>query len=290
MRKDKILIPKEELYDLYIKQNLKMEEVAEKFKVSKGTIIRRVKEYNLYKPKELVVEKSRSYKHITKEVLEELYYTKGKSLVEIAQELNVSLNTISNKIDRLGIKRRGAFFNIDNIKDKKFNKLTVIALSDQSLKNGTRIWKCECECGNIKFVPTHKLKSGGIKSCGKCGRRKRNPEDYSHEEITIGFWNSIKYNATRRKLDFDITMEYVWNLFISQERKCALTKIELKMPSTIYKDRVATNNCASLDRIDSSKGYVEGNVQWVHKWINIMKQDFTQEEFIYFCKKVSENN
>lgn len=47
---------------------------------------------------------------------------------------------------------------------------------------------------------------------------------------------------------------------------------------------------ASLDRIDSSKGYVEGNVHWVHKDINIMKWDFPLETFIKMCKFVAENN
>jgi hypothetical protein len=47
---------------------------------------------------------------------------------------------------------------------------------------------------------------------------------------------------------------------------------------------------ASLDRIDSSKGYVEGNVQWVHKRINIMKNDLSDSEFIEWCRVVSKNN
>ena len=46
-------------------------------------------------------------------------------------------------------------------------------------------------------------------------------------------------------------------------------------------------NTASLDRIDSSKGYVEGNVQWVHKMINMSKQQYSQEEFIDMCKAVA---
>jgi hypothetical protein len=45
-----------------------------------------------------------------------------------------------------------------------------------------------------------------------------------------------------------------------------------------------------LDRVDSSKGYIEGNVQWVHKTINLMKQSFNQKEFIHFCKLVANNN
>ena len=42
----------------------------------------------------------------------------------------------------------------------------------------------------------------------------------------------------------------------------------------------------SLDRVDSSKGYIEGNVQWVHKMVNMSKQQYTQEEFIEMCTAV----
>jgi hypothetical protein len=43
---------------------------------------------------------------------------------------------------------------------------------------------------------------------------------------------------------------------------------------------------ASLDRINSSLGYVEGNCQWVHKVINTMKMALSQDEFIYYCSLV----
>ena len=46
----------------------------------------------------------------------------------------------------------------------------------------------------------------------------------------------------------------------------------------------------SIDRIDSSKGYIVGNVQWIHKTINQMKWNSSQEEFIEFCKAVAAHN
>jgi hypothetical protein len=48
-------------------------------------------------------------------------------------------------------------------------------------------------------------------------------------------------------------------------------------------------NLASLDRIDSKKGYVEGNVHWVHKDVNMMKRNFTEEYFINLCETVYKN-
>lgn len=78
----------------------------------------------------------------------------------------------------------------------------------------------------------------------------------------------------------------MWNLFIIQNRKCALSGLELSFPKT-SEDQSYT---ASIDRIDSALGYVEGNVQWVHKDINMMKNKYNQEYFIQMCKLISENS
>ena len=49
------------------------------------------------------------------------------------------------------------------------------------------------------------------------------------------------------------------------------------------------NRTASLDRIDSNKGYTIDNVQWVHKDINKMKMDLEEDVFIDNCKLIIEN-
>lgn len=46
------------------------------------------------------------------------------------------------------------------------------------------------------------------------------------------------------------------------------------------------SNMKSKDRIDSNKGYVEGNVQWVCKEINFMKHALSESRFIELCKLV----
>jgi hypothetical protein len=43
-----------------------------------------------------------------------------------------------------------------------------------------------------------------------------------------------------------------------------------------------------LDRIDSSKGYIFGNVQFVSLMANYAKRDFLEEELLRFCEAVND--
>jgi len=46
---------------------------------------------------------------------------------------------------------------------------------------------------------------------------------------------------------------------------------------------------ASLDRIDSSIGYIEGNVEFVCLFINLSKNSFSRQEFTTTINKVIAN-
>ena len=100
----------------------------------------------------------------------------------------------------------------------------------------------------------------------------------SYREIPGCKWASYQTGAKKRKLKFAVTLEYAWDLFIKQNRTCVLSGV----PITFGK----RGNTASLDRIDSSKGYVEGNVQWVHSEINRMKGRLADKEFVEMCQRV----
>lgn len=110
-------------------------------------------------------------------------------------------------------------------------------------------------------------------------------------EVPKDFFRRIKKQAKNRNLQFDITYEYANNVFINQNRLCALSKMPIKFYvwngdyCICYKK---TN--ASLDRKDNFKGYVAGNIQWVDRTVNLMKRDMTDQKFIELCKKVAKAN
>ena len=169
---------------------------------------------------------------------------------------------------------------------KKFGKLTVKEFAGN--KNGLRYWLCECECGNTKQIRRDHLTKGYTKSCGCSWRlsRKNHNNWQGYEDISLDFFNTIKRNSIRRGIVFNITIEYLWELFLKQNKKCALSGLELTF-SEIRKDK--TKQTVSIDRKNSNIGYVEGNVQWVHKQINIMKNKLSDDEFIWFCEQVIKN-
>jgi len=175
---------------------------------------------------------------------------------------------------------------MNDLTGKKFNKLTVLSLADHRGYQNQILWICRCDCGNMKEATTGGLTWNNVKSCG-CStyvNGKNSTSWKGYEEISGRHWNIIKKCAEDRNLEFNVTIEYLWDLFLKQNRKCALSGLELKFDtSSSVRDK-----SASLDRIDSTLGYVVGNVQWVHKDINRMKRDYPDEYFIKICKSVAD--
>ena len=173
---------------------------------------------------------------------------------------------------------------------KEFGHLTVIKENGHSYHLGKKqhiMWECLCKCGNTKTVNGGSLISGRSSSCGcQVNLRGNKSSRWKGEgEISSCFWGQIVMNAKHRGFPIEIDIKYAWQLFLKQYRKCALSDLPLKFK--IYaRDNSQT---ASLDRIDSLMGYIEGNVQWVHKDVNYMKQEYNQEYFIDICKKITNN-
>ena len=171
----------------------------------------------------------------------------------------------------------------------KFGKLTALEYKGDKSASGERMWVCKCECGNVKLIQRKHLQNGYTKSCGCIAHPKgSNHKSWKgYKDISLDFFTTIKRNAISRGIEFNIDIEYLYNLWIEQNRTCALSGLELTF-GTVTRDK--KRKTASLDRIDSSKGYIPGNVQWVHKDINIMKNNMDENEFLMFCKSIVEHN
>jgi hypothetical protein len=167
---------------------------------------------------------------------------------------------------------------------EKFNRWTILKKAPS--RKYRSVYLCQCECGVEKEIYAYNLKFGKSKSCG-CWAFDHTYTGF--EEISGTYWVRIKSEAKRREILFEISIEEMWKLFLAQKRKCALSDLEIKFAATT-KEFIERETTASIDRIDSSKGYTSDNVQWVHKDINRMKWNLSEEYFKHLCEMVSKKN
>lgn len=78
-------------------------------------------------------------------------------------------------------------------------------------------------------------------------------------------------------------------LHVKQKGICALSGLPIMIANTIRGDQVGETT-ASLDRIDSSKGYSRDNVQWTHKLVNKMKWNLEEAKFVELCRAVADHH
>lgn len=109
---------------------------------------------------------------------------------------------------------------------------------------------------------------------------RRNNYSYAQLGIYQRLKNCVTRSKLRKKWQNDLDDEFLHSIWEKQDGKCALTGREL----TYEANHPFT---ASIDRIDSSKGYLRDNVQLVGKVINIMKSDLPQDDFIEICKVIA---
>lgn len=119
---------------------------------------------------------------------------------------------------------------------------------------------------------------------------KKSYENY--EEINSTFWWIFINSAKKRNIEVDVDIEFLWELYLKQNRKCALSGLSIILDKFgNKKDFLETNvYFASLDRINNELGYTKDNVRWVAREINLMKWKFTDLEFLFFCENISKTN
>ena len=171
---------------------------------------------------------------------------------------------------------------------QKFENLTIIRedgynISPSGVKN--KAWFVKCECKNEFSILQNSLLYKNTKQCKNCAPKSKILKNTVNNSI----WGSIIGHTKLKNLQLPkkITRKYLYNLYIKQNKKCALSGQDIYL-SASKKDK--KENTASVDRIDSSKGYIPNNIQWVHKKINLMKWDFPQDYFIELCGLIAEHN
>ena len=166
---------------------------------------------------------------------------------------------------------------------QKFGLLTVIKRAPNQKKQVR--YECQCECGKTTLSIGHNLVRGAIQSCG-CRRKRTGPENPNwkgHGELSRRYWSLVLVGADERNLKVEISIEDAWKKYQEQQGRSAISGV----PLILINLKNTTKQTASLDRIDSLRGYTLDNIQWIHKDLQWMKGTFSQLEFLSWTQIIS---
>lgn len=208
------------------------------------------------------------------------------STEKVGEEIGLNKKTVKKILYEAGVSIKKQPMDLHG---RVFGKLRCIRVFNKDKSNKIR-WMCSCECGKYKIVRTNDLMSGKIKSCG-CYKKYINsivglesigkgPCQTGKRSPFKSYLKTILRGAINRNIEISINQEDLENSFKANGGICALSGVGIVMASAQFRT-------ASLDRIDSQKGYHLDNIQWVSKHLNVMKLDWEQKEFIQACETIS---
>jgi len=198
---------------------------------------------------------------------------------------------------------------------QRFGRLTVESFQSAPGNHKERqgssrggLWKCVCDCGNIRYNRSGDLRMGRIVSCG-CFRdernarnqehvasldpdririnkkRKRKPKDqwkkrrYDHARTEKNTWLRVyRYAAARRGLEFLLSTEQAYKL---ASQNCAYCEAEPEGKHWPHN---------GIDRVNNDLGYTPDNTVSCCSLCNRMKGELSSVDFVDQCGRIFTRN
>jgi len=194
----------------------------------------------------------------------------GRTYKEIANLFDTTYATISRKANQLNLARPNVLYKKEQINLKI---------------NGKR--KCRL-CHKILPHTTEHFYSLKISYCKDCENKRKTAiyRNVSLEQRLNRSIRSIQSKSLKRGIPFNLTYEHLLSLYQKQQGLCFYSKNEMLLSQSKPGDR---HNLLSVDRIEPSKGYVQGNVVLCTWLLNAMKLDSSLNDFVSTCCKVGRN-
>lgn len=86
----------------------------------------------------------------------------------------------------------------------------------------------------------------------------------------------------------EVSLDYLYEIGEKQKWRCTLTNtpLEFERGGRMFAGVWSNPNSCTIDRIDSTKGYIEGNIQLLSWKANCTKGGCDQTEYINICREV----
>jgi hypothetical protein len=185
---------------------------------------------------------------------------------------------------------------------ERFGRLVVVeellSRSPSPSEKLRRFWLCQCDCGGQKETYTTALQRepGGVRSCG-CIKREQNQKNallvrkgrasplYKGEGTLLNSLLDVyRKRALRKGKSFSLTLSRFEQLVKLPCTYCGVPPYNKRVNHTVSEDSLFYNG---LDRVDSEKGYEEGNVVPCCPICNRAKADLTLEAFREWVVRLS---
>lgn len=131
---------------------------------------------------------------------------------------------------------------------KRFGKLVVVERTNKKI-NRSIVWKCKCDCGNYKEVPTHLLQNGHTRSCG-CLIREAHANDLTGQKFGK---LTVLYPC-----DYKTDSSIIWHCKCDCGNECDIKSYNLKSK--------LTQSCgcitSSIGEINIQKILQENNIEY----------------------------
>ncbi len=115
--------------------------------------------------------------------------------------------------------------------------------------------------------------------CKHCNKKRMTGTPYKYFSGTM---HRIRRRSEYKNLEHDVDKDYLVELYNQQKGRCAITNVPLKLERG---EGDVWENC-SVDRIDNSIGYMQGNIRLVCRAVNMMRSNMGDELLYYWCRKI----
>jgi len=160
-----------------------------------------------------------------------------------------------------------------------------LQLPEDVYKRGDGRWRRECpSCGSeVNHLRRNYCVNASLQNqpCKKCSNTNNNPAGMVGS-VRVAWYNSFKKSGMTRGYNWDITVEDIDALYQEQDGLCAYSGLPISWSVEGW------DHSASIDRVDNDKGYLVGNIQLVHKKINMMRGSLSDEEFKELCTLIAD--